>query len=295
MPRASYAPYAALAASVLFWGLSFTATKIALEGLSPSSILFLRFGLACLLLLPPAFASGSLRLPLRVHLQVLAVSVVFPGCYFALETWALRLTTATNASLIAAAIPMMVLALSSVVERRSPSLRSMAGVAASLAGVAMLVGVGGGPVNTGDALMLGAVASASVYMVATGRLSASVAPLGFTALQMAWGAIFFLPMFLTNPPSPDAVPLASLLAVGALGLFATVGAFLAYNYALSRVEAPTASLCINAVPVVAVFGAHLALGESVSMGQALGGAVILASVYASSRPARNTEESAQPA
>ena len=298
MPRASYAPYAALAASVLFWGLSFTATKIALEGLSPSSILFLRFGLACLLLLPPALRSGALRLPLRTHLQVLAVSVVFPGCYFALETWALRLTSATNASLIAAAIPMVVLALSSAVERSRPSLRSMAGVGASLAGVAMLVGLGAGPgspVNAGDALMLGAVAAAAVYMVAAGRLSACVAPLGFTALQMAWGALFFLPMFLADPPRPEAVPAASLLAVGALGLFATVGAFLAYNYALSRVDAPTASLCINAVPVVAVFGAHLALGESVSMAQAVGGAVILASVYASTRPARNTGESAQPA
>jgi len=298
MPRASLAPYAALAASVLFWGLSFTATKIALEGLAPSSILFLRFGLACLLLLPPALFGGALRLPPRVHLRILAVSVVFPGCYFALETWALRLTSATSASLIAAAIPMAVLALSSALSRQSPSARNVAGVAASLAGVALLVGGGGGPggpVNAGDALMLGAVASASVYMVAARRLSASVTPLGFTALQMAYGALFFLPLFLAEPPRLEAAPAASLMAVGALSLFATVGAFLAYNYALSRVEAHAASLCINAVPVVAVFGAHLALGEAVGLTQAVGGAVILASVYASTRPARNAGQSAQPA
>lgn len=290
MPRQNTAAYAALCASVLFWGLSFTATKVALEHLAPFTILFLRFALASVLLAPSA-AAGSLRgLSLADHARIFGISILFPGCYFALETFALRLTSATSASLIAAAIPMLVLALSAAVGRRRPTLRSILGVAASLAGVCMLVGLRGVPgsdVNTGDALMLGAVASAAVYMVAASRLCRSVSPLALTTLQMFWGSLFFLPFFLADMPDWTRIPAAPLLAVACLGLFATVGAFLAYNFALSRVAAHSASLFINAVPVVAVFGAHLALNESVAAAQLAGGALILASVYATAaRPDR---------
>ena len=284
MPRGRSTAILALCASVLFWGLSFTASKVALESLSPFAVLFLRFALAFVLLLPLAARRGLPRLSPADHARVFAISILFPGCYFAFEILGLSLTTATNASLIAAAIPMMVLALSAFLARRYPGVRSLLGVAVSLGGVGLLVGAAGGPVNWGDLLMLGAVAAASLYMVATARLCESVSPVDLTLMQMFWGALFFLPFFAAGMPRWDAVPLSALAAVAGLGVFATVGAFLAYNYALSRVPAATAALYINAVPVVAVFGAALVLGESVNLSQVAGGGLILASVYASTRP-----------
>ncbi|MFZ5428400.1 MAG: DMT family transporter [Thermodesulfobacteriota bacterium] len=287
MTRGGFAAYAALCATVLFWGLSFTATKLALAHLAPLAVIFLRFALAFVLLAPVA-GRAALRLPASAHAKVLGISILFPGCYFAFETFALRLTTATNASLIDAAIPMTVLGLSAVVTGTRPPLRSVLGVAASLIGVAMLVGLGGGPVNAGDAMMLGSVASASVYMVAASRFS-GVTPLELTTLQMFWGAVFFLPFFAADMPDLAAVPASGLAAVACLGLFATVGAFLAYNYALSKVPAATASMFINAVPVVAVFGANLALGETVTAAQVAGGTLILASVYATAAAGRKED------
>ncbi|GAB6038378.1 DMT family transporter [Fundidesulfovibrio butyratiphilus] len=271
--------YAALLATVLFWGLSFTVTKVALLGFSPPAVAFLRFTLAALILLPAALATNALRLSLARHARVFGIAILFPGCYFALETWALRLTTATSASLIAAAVPMAVLALASILARRLPTAGQALGVFSSLAGVGLLVGFSAGPANSGDALMAGAVVCAAVYMVAASRLE-GVSPLGFTALQMCWGALFFLPFFAADMPSWSEVPGQSLAAVVALALFATVGAFLAYNYALTKVSATTASMCINAVPLVGVAGAHLVLDESITAMQALGGAVILVCVWA---------------
>ena len=278
MKSGGFAAYATLCAAVLFWGLSFTATKVALAHLTPFAVLFIRFALA-LALLAPVAGRATLRLSAAAHAKVLGISILFPGFYFTFETFALRLTTATNASLIDAAIPMTVLGLSAVVTGIRPPLRNIFCVAASLAGVAMLVGLGGSPVNAGDAMMLGAVASASIYMVATSRLS-GVTPLELTTLQMFWGALFFLPFFATGLPEWSTVPASALAAVVCLGLFATVGAFLAYNFALSKVPASTASMFINAVPVVAVSGAYLALGEGIGISQLAGGALILASVYA---------------
>ncbi|GFK95576.1 hypothetical protein NNJEOMEG_03444 [Fundidesulfovibrio magnetotacticus] len=267
----------ALCAAVLVWGLSFSATKIALEHLSPAAILFPRFALAALLLTPLALRRGVARLGLAEHGKVLGICVLFPGGYFALETMGLRLTSATNASLIAASIPMVVLGLSCLAGRAWPTAREASGVAASLAGVALLVGLNAGPANAGDLMMLGAVLAASVYMVAAGRLR-GVPPLAFTTLQMFWGAVFFLPFFVQEAGALAQAPAKALAAVAWLGLFCSAGGFLAYNYALSRVPAARASLFINAVPLVAALGAHVALAESVSPGQALGGALVLASV-----------------
>lgn len=280
MTGSNYAAYGALCAAVLFWGLSFTATKVALESLSPLSILFGRFALACLLLLPVIVRRGPPRLSLAGHAKVAGIAVLFPGCYFVLETHALRLTSAVNASLIAASVPMAVLALTAAVERSWPSWKPVSGVFASLCGVAMLVGIGSSSANAGDAMMLGAVASAAAYMVASAKLCRDVSPIDLTAMQMLWGAAFFLPFFLADLPDASAVSVPGIAAVACLSLFATVAAFLAYNFALSKLSAPTASLFINAVPLVAVLGARLVLGESVSPVQLAGGAVILASVYA---------------
>jgi len=293
MTRGGFAAYAALCAAVLFWGLSFTATKLALAHLAPLAVIFLRFALAAVLLAPAA-GLAVLRLPATAHAKVLGISILFPGCYFAFETFALRLTTATNASLIDAAIPMTVLGLSAVVTGARPPLRNVLGVAASLAGVAMLVGLGGGPVNAGDAMMLGAVASASVYMVAASRLS-GVSPLELTTLQMFWGAVFFLPFFAADLPDLAAVPASALAAVACLGLFATVGAFLAYNYALSKVAAPTAAMFINAVPVVAGIGAHLTLGERLGPFQLLGALLVLAGAHLAATRREAPQAKRQPA
>lgn len=41
-----FAPYLAVIASVIFWGLSFVATKIVLESIPPVTLLFIRFSVA---------------------------------------------------------------------------------------------------------------------------------------------------------------------------------------------------------------------------------------------------------
>jgi len=271
------AAVAALLAAVLVWGLSFSASKIALAHLNPFAVLFPRFALAALLLGPVVLRRGLPRIGLSGHLRALGLSVLFPGGYFSLEILALGRTSATNASLIAAAIPMAVLALTCLASRTRPTGRQLLGVAASLAGVALLVGASAGPANAGDLLMLGAVLCAAVYMAAAPALRGLDA-LQLTALQMAWGALFFLPFFIPEAASLADAPLPALGAVAWLGVFCSAGGFLAYNYALARVPAARASLFINAVPLVAALGARMALAEAVTASQALGGGLILASV-----------------
>jgi len=60
-----------------------------------------------------------------------------------------------------------------------------------------------------------------------------------------------------------------------LTIFATIGAFLCYNYALTKIPAFRAAVFINGIPVVTALGAWILLGESLTVVQAAGGVLVI--------------------
>ena len=282
--------YLALALAVLFWGFSFVATKVALQSFTPFCLIFFRFiaasGFFVLLLSRRGFPRLSRR-----NLGQLALLAVFqPGLYFTFETIGLQYTSATKTSLIIATIPVVVLLLSLVFLKERLRLMNALGIAISLAGVSLLIFGGGGNTEMagslfGDLLILGAVFSASIYMIMTRRLGQSISPVQITAMQIIFGAVIFFPAFIWDLPRMhwSAVSRESLIALVLLTLFATIGAFLCYNFALSRIPAARAAVCINAIPLVTTFGAWLILDERLTAVQCLGGVIVLGAVYLANR------------
>ncbi len=278
--------YLALAMAVLFWGFSFVATKIALQSFTPFCLIFFRFIVASLFFILFFSYRGFPRLT-RQNLWHLALLAVFqPGLYFTFETIGLQYTSATKTSLIIATIPVVVLVLSLIFLKERLRLTNALGVGISLMGVSLLIF--GGESGTeaagslfGDLLIFGAVFSASIYMIMTRRLGQSIPPLQITGMQIIFGAVIFFPAFLWDLPRLHwhEVSTESLLALILLTLFATIGAFLCYNFALSRIPAAQAAVCINAIPLVTTFGAWLLLDERLSALQCIGGVIVLGAVY----------------
>jgi drug/metabolite transporter (DMT)-like permease len=69
------------------------------------------------------------------------------------------------------------------------------------------------------------------------------------------------------------------MALIVLTIFATIGAFLCYNFALTRIPAAQAAVCINGIPLVTACGAWVLLGETLTSMQFLGGALVLVAVF----------------
>ena len=300
--------WAALGLAVLFWGLSFVGSKVALgagtqgDGLPPLTLLAIRFCIGAMVFGPSLRRVAFRRWSWRLHLRVLAMAACLPGAYFVLEIYAVTMTTAAKAALIAACIPVTVLLAGSLLRRQRPGWRLLCGACTALAGVALLVAGGGGSsgsggsalggLNPGDGLMLLAVLAAAGYMLLADQLGRELGVQAVTAWQMVWGAVFFLPLGLWQGAGLDwaAVSANAWLATLALALFPTLAAFWAYNYALSRLGAGTASLGINLVPLAAAVGAWVVLGEAMTARQGLGGAIILAGVLLATMPAKKLPE-----
>jgi drug/metabolite transporter (DMT)-like permease len=133
----------------------------------------------------------------------------------------------------------------------------------------------------GDLLILGAVLSMAIYTVTLKDITNTRSPLDITGMLMCYGALFFTPPFLRELPRIqwNTIQARSLIALACLALFATIGAFLSFNYALSKLSASRTAIFLNCVPVVTALGAWGLLGERLSLLQFVGGGLVLVSVY----------------
>lgn len=278
--------YGALFLAILFWGLSFVATKVALLSFTPFCLIFFRFIVASLffgwLLQRKGFPTLN-----RKNIKGLALLAIFqPGLYFTFETLGLQYTSATKTSLIIATIPIVVLFLSIIFLKEKIRWINAVGIVISIIGVSLLVfgsnsGSALGGSLLGDSLIAGAVLSAAIYMIIARHLGQTIAPIQLTGMQIIFGAIIFFPAFLYDLPTVDwrVVTTKGIIALAALTIFATIGAFLCYNFALNRVPAARAAVCLNGIPVVTAFGAWILLGETVTFPQLIGGIIVLAAVF----------------
>lgn len=280
-------PYGSIMLSVLFWGLSFVGTKIALESFTPFSLMFLRFSGASCFFLVLMFYRGFPKLTRREHGRLFLAALFQPGLYFLCETVGLQYTSASKASLIVATIPIAVLALSAIFLRERFNGMIIVGIGLSLIGVAVLIFGDphiswsfGGPM-VGDLLMFGAVMAMAIYTVLMKNLAATRSALDITGLQIFYGALLFAPAFFWQLPGVEWSGLTgrSLVALISLTLFATIGAFLFFNFGLSKIPATRSAIFLNCVPVVTAIGAWLVLGERLTVIQIVGGVVVLISVY----------------
>jgi drug/metabolite transporter (DMT)-like permease len=280
--------YAALTAAVLFWGVSFVATKVALESITTFTLIFVRFGLAGLVFLGVSVARGGLpRLPFRAHGKLFLMALFEPGLYFYFETVGLQHTTAPKAALIIATVPVAVLVFARVLIGERIRMVSLLGITMSLAGIGVLItGDPGfrwalGDHLLGDLLIIGAVITAALYMVGARDLGREYSAWAITCFQILYGALFYAPMFLVEMSvlKWSEVGIPSMIAAGYLTVFATVAAFLCYNYGLTRIEASRAAVFINGIPVVTAAAAWVILGERLTAAQAAGGAMVLLGVW----------------
>ncbi len=283
-------PLLAIWGTVVFWGLSFVASKTILNtGVPPMTMVTIRFVAATIILnvFLRRFDPGA-RLRRRDILP-LAVSGLFGvTIYFFFESRGIRLTSASHASLIIAVIPVVTVLAEAVLFRTRVTARVAAGVLLSVAGVFLVVGrpgaAGGGAVSlAGDLFMFGACVSWVVYIILSKDLHERLSEIAITAYQSLFGTAFLIPLALLEMRQWVPITLEAGLSLGYLALFCSALSNFLYVFALSRLGPIAVSPYVNLIPVVGVLGGVVLLGESIAWIQVLGGVVILAGVLLVSR------------
>ena len=292
--------YGAVLLAMILWGFSFVGTKLVLTSFPVFTYIAIRFSLAALIFLLLLKKRGFPRLGKKTHLKILLIAAFEPFLYFIFETLGLSITTASKASLLIAVIPMVVLIFARVMIGERINRKNLTGIILSFGGIFLLVTGGadfswfaGGKSGTilGDLLILGAVITASLYIVLTRELTRKVSSFHITAFQILYATLFFLPLLFIDVFTMDwkgiSFPSLGGLLFNVFG--ATIGAFLLYNYALTKLSASRSSLFINGIPIVTAFAAWFILGERLTPVQIAGGALVILSVTLTNLGRRNVE------
>ena len=267
------------------------ASKIALEELGAFELLFLRFALATIIFaLLVAFRIIKVSYRGKPLGQLLVVCLFQPILYFTLETFGIKECSTSTAGLVIGGIPVAVALLAWLILNEKTSPMRMVSLLVSLSGVGFIaLSINGGE-NTlsGLLLLIGAMASASLYNVFTRKSSQSFTPMETTLAMMLSGALVFgLFVFFQAPPEGSlslwqrAAPV--LPAIAYLGVLSSVVAFFLVNFNLSRLTASQASVFSNLSSAVSVAAGVFFRGEHFGLPQAIGATLILLGVWGANR------------
>ena len=266
----------------------------ALADLPPFTIAFLRVAIAFVVLLPFGYRGARQAAPLfRQHFKPLLFMTVTGVAAFTTFLYAaLQFTSATNVSVLEAAIPAVTVALSAWLLREKLRWIQLFGVALSLFGSVWVVlegqvfQLGDLGWNAGDALMVGAVASWSLYSIGVRKYLHLFPSYGSVLVMTGLSVLMLLPFvvgewLILGVPELDSS--GHWWGLVYLGVFPSVVALILYNRAVAILGASQASVYLNFLPVGTMLGAYFLLGETITAMQILGAVVVIAGVLFTAR------------
>jgi drug/metabolite transporter (DMT)-like permease len=273
---------AALIAAGLLWGTTVPLSKVALEWLPAGWLTFVRFGVACLILL--AVSRSGIRAAFRP--AVLASGAIGYGGSVLLQNDGITKTSVSHAALLIGAVPVLVAIMAAVWHRRMARPLAWAGFAVSLAGVVLVTAArasgssGAGGAAMGDGLVLASVLLSAALMIAQPRLLQGRDPVAVTAVQFLGAAFGVLPVAASSggisvPSGQDLVPALAVLALAVAG---TMAPFTLFAYGQKSVPAEVAGAFVNIEPVVGAVAGVVVFGDPAGIGQLAGGLAILAGI-----------------
>lgn len=281
--------HGALVAVQLAFAGHAVAGKVVVRELPPGALALVRTLLAGLILFAIHRArGGALRVPPADLARLAGCALLGIAGNQVLFFEGLARTTAINASVLVATIPIFTLLVALVLRREATSGLALLGVGLALAGVVYLLGAEAltvsGATLLGDALVIGNSLSYGAYLVLVGPLVRRHGSLKVVVWLFAFGALWVLPYgardLLAHAPSITA---DTWLLVLFIVLFATVFTYLVNAWALGRAPASIVAIYIYLQPVAAAVLAVLVLGEALTSRVILAAALVFAGIALATR------------
>jgi drug/metabolite transporter (DMT)-like permease len=272
------ADYARLVTLAALWGASYLFMRVAEPHVGSVAMVEGRTLVAGAMLLAFAAIMHQPFAFLRFWKHYLFIGAVAVAIPITLIGFALRDIDASTAAILNATSPLFSAVIASVWIHERLTAPKVIGIALCITGIAVLVGWTPRPMSSAELLACAMSVSASVLYgyssVYTKVYLKDAPPIGVAAGASIFAALLaapFAPWQLLAAP----VPAVAWLSVLALGVLSTGIAFILYYRLIADVGPVRAMTVTLLVPVFGVFWGVLLLGERLTPGRILGGAIIL--------------------
>ncbi len=270
----------------LMWGLSFVATKFAVQVFSPFPAAFYRFLIATIVLLP--FSKVKFK-------DLLNINALFAGfwgitMYFVFENTALTITSPTNAAIIVSTAPILYVLFTHIFHKRKTTLSQYLGIFLAFLGVAIVI-LGGESIRLrilGDLLAFGAAFSWVFYTHYVLKLK-NYEGIQNTFLITFWGLVTLIPFSLIQNMRPQ-MEIKSLIALIYLGVFCSALGYLLWNKSIKLIGDRRTTNAVYFIPLVTVFSERLLMGTGLTLKNIFGVIMLIVGLYIFERSEKDGKE-----
>lgn len=304
MPRAvavlTQNAYLLLVITMVFWAGNAVAGRLAVGEVSPLALTWLRWTLGALVLCVIARSHLKRDWPILVRRwpYFLFMGATGFAIFNALLYTALVHTTALNATIVQAGMPMIIFLLNFAFYRTAVRWIQILGYSVTLAGVLVTASQGqighlpGLDINPGDLIMLLAVLVYASYSVAL-RAKPALHWLSFLAALFVVAALTSIPLAIYEASTAAFIWPASMTGIGVVvytAIFPSIIGQALFIRAIELIGGNAAGLLVNLVPIFGAVLAVLLLDEAFQPYHAAGlalvlGGIMLAQWIGSRRPA----------
>jgi drug/metabolite transporter (DMT)-like permease len=273
------------------WGGGMTLTKLALGHFEPSLLLLVQLLSSIAFLVLVLLATGTRTKSWAQVLRNSGLGVLEPGLAYFLGLEGLNRISAAEAVVLSSteSIMIVLLAWMLAIERPRGIVLLLAFVGA--AGAVLVAGshlqYAGGTLSLwGDALLLGGVLCAAVYVVCSSRLASVTEPLPALIGQQVVAVLFAAGIHLALGDGGFSIPSVSAygwVLAATSGIVQYACAFWLYLWALKGLRADEAGLYLSLTPVFGLVIAVPVLGERLTALQWMGTIVIIGTIVVLTR------------
>lgn len=277
----------------LFWAGNFIVGRAMRGEIPPMTLSLWRWVIAFLCLLPLAWRPMRRDWPAywAHRWLVLRISVVGVVAFNSIVYLGLQWTAAENGLLLNSFIPILILLLGALFYGQRLHRWQVIGLILSFAGVLTIILHGDWTrlarldFSVGDLVVFCAMVSWALYTLWLRAVPPQIDRIGLMGIQIAIAIPILFVLYLGERLLGH-VPRWSLeayAALGYIGVFPSVVAYLLYNIGVARVGAVRAGMFIHLMPVFGVALAVIFLGETVQPYHLVGIAAILIGIWSTSR------------
>lgn len=289
MPKSKLIPYLEALFSVIVWGASFIATKIAVGQVSPVAVVWIRFAIGIPILFFAVFMRRQFDFPKKDEWLYFSL-LGFIGITFHqwLQSNGLITAQATTTAWIITTTPAFIAILGWLVLKEKLTALQSFGIGIATVGVLIVVGKGNFALLTagkfgtiGDFLILVSAVNWAVFSTLSRRGLKERPSTMLTLWVMTIGWLFTSVAFLAGGnydeiPALDARGWWSLIY---LGVFTTGFAYIAWFDALAQLPAAQTGAFLFVEPLSSMVVAAIVLNEAVTFASIIGGAVIILGIW----------------
>lgn len=280
--------------AISLWALSFPLIKLALQEVSPLTLIVIRFSLGGGLLFWVAYRQKIFRRYARNDLIAIGgLGFIGVTVHQLLQVSGQALSEASTAALLASTAPAIIVLLGAIFLKERLGLRQTMGVFLATAG-AIVVSTGGLPtwlnqeqlLKPGSLFILLSAIIWAVYSILNRVVGADRSPLVTASGMMLVGAFFCVPIWILQEGWIELGKLtfSTWVNLAVIGILCTGLAHLLYTRALQRTPASDLAAIQNIEPLIAIIAAAILLGEKIQPALITGGILILAGLFLAEKP-----------